>query len=73
MHAFGALGPMVARVERDVDPLETWEERVGVVEAKGVGWGYEADVVECVDRMCVTQCLVWRLFLRGGKRIARHI
>ena len=38
MHAFGALARMVGRVERDVDPLETWEERVGIVEANGVRW-----------------------------------
>jgi hypothetical protein len=61
---------MLSRVERDVDPLNTREERVGVVEGIGGPWGQEANIVEFVDRMCVTQALMWRLSLRGGKRIA---
>ena len=73
MHAIGALARMVGRVERDVDPVDTREERVGVVEARGEKWGYEANIVECVDRMCVTQVLIGRLFLRGGKRMACRI
>jgi len=39
MYALGATACMIARVERDVEPLAPWEERVGVVEAKGVRWG----------------------------------
>ena len=39
MHAFGALARMVGRVERDVDPVDTREERVGVVVARGEKWG----------------------------------
>jgi hypothetical protein len=38
MQAFGALACMVGRVERDVDPLATREERVIVVEVRGERW-----------------------------------
>ena len=34
MHAFGALARVIARVERDVDPLAPREEGVGFVEGK---------------------------------------
>jgi hypothetical protein len=37
MHAFGALARNIGRVERDIGPIASREERVGIVEGKG-GW-----------------------------------
>jgi hypothetical protein len=70
MHASGALGTIIGRVEGDIDPIEPWQESVGVIEGKRVRAAQEADIVECMDGMRSTKGLVWWLVLLGGDRIA---
>ena len=73
MHASGALGTIIGRVEGDIDPIVPWQERVGVIESKRARRAQEANIVECMDGMRYTKGLIWWLVLLGGDRIACRI
>ena len=52
MHASGALGTTVGRVERDIDPNPYPGSREWVSSrVKALGGAQEADIVECMDGM----------------------
>jgi hypothetical protein len=73
MQASGTLGTTIGRVERDIDPIVPWQERVGVIEGKSARGAQEADIVECMYGMRFTKGLIWWLVLLGGYRIAGRI
>ena len=55
MHALGELGIIIGHVEGDNDPIVSWQERVGVIESKRERGAQQADIVECMDGMCVME------------------
>jgi hypothetical protein len=73
MHASGALGTIIGRVEGDIDPIVPWQERVGVIESERARGAQEADIVERMDGMRFTKGLIWWLVLLGGDSVACRI
>ena len=55
MHALSELGIIIGCVEGDNDPIVSRQERVGVIKSKRERGAQQADIVECMDGMCVME------------------